>query len=324
MTLRQRLGALAVLFAIVFSGGLVLAGALAIVGRFADRHDRIVIGSKAFTESIILAEIVSQRLEQDGIQVERRFNLGATNICFEAIHSGAIDVYPEYTGTGLMAILHLSPPEDRSAVLGVVRQEFASKYDLAWLEPLGFDNTYALAMPEALAKSLGVTKISDLLRHTDLRAGFASEFLAREDGWPGLEARYRLHFKKPPSSMEAGLMYQAAASGQLDVVSAYSTDGRIATQHLRVLDDDLGFFPPYQASLLVRSDALARNPKITKLLHSLAGAIGEEEMRQMNADVDFGKRSAADVAHAFLAKAALEALEVGDAEAEPVKPDAQP
>src|SRR5262249_50670803 len=163
--------------------------------RFSGHHDRVVVGSKSFTESTILAEIVAQRLEQGGIKVERRFSLGATNICFEAIRSGAIDMYPEYTGTGLMAILHEAPRPDRAAVLETVRDEFAKRYDLVWFDPLGFDNTYALAMPEALAKRLGITKISDLLRHPDLRAGFASEFLARDDGWPGLEAQYGLHFK---------------------------------------------------------------------------------------------------------------------------------
>ena len=143
-----------------------------------------------------------------------------------------------------MAILQRDPIADRAEVLRTVRDEFKNRYDILSLDPLGFDNTYALAMPEALAKRLHITKVSDLLAHTDLRAGFASEFLARNDGWPGMSKAYGLTFKREPSSMEAGLMYQAAASGQVDVISAYSTDGRIDTLHLLVLEDDGPSSPP--------------------------------------------------------------------------------
>lgn len=297
----SRLRAVLVLFAIVGFGVLTLAGALTLVDRLGEGRDRVVVGSKAFTESIILAEIVSQWLERSGIEVERHFNLGATNICFEAIRGGAVDLYPEYTGTGLMAILHLEPADDRAGVLATVRREFEERYDITWLEPLGFDNTYALAMPEALATSRGITKVSDLLTHTDLRAGFASEFLARVDGWPGMSRKYGLTFDKEPSSMEAGLMYQAAASGQIDVISAYSTDGRIETLGLVVLEDDRGFFPPYEAVLMVRREALAERPELRAALDALAGLIDDDEMRQMNAEVDFGNRTVAEVSRAFLA-----------------------
>lgn len=297
-----RLKAILVLLAIVGAGVLTMGGALRIVDALGGRKDRIVVGSKAFTESIILSEIVSQWLERAGIPVERRFNLGATNISFEALRSGAVDLYPEYTGTGLIAILHLPPIEDRSAVLETVRREFSTRYDLMWLEPLGFNNTYALAMPESLATRMHVEKVSDLLAHTDLRAGFASEFLARDDGWPGLEKKYGLHFKHPPGSMEAGLMYQAAADGQLDVISAYSTDGRIQTQRLKVLDDDRAFFPPYEAVVVARRDALLKNPRIEPLLAELRGRITEPEMRRMNAEVDFGDRTATQVATEWLGR----------------------
>jgi glycine betaine/choline ABC-type transport system substrate-binding protein len=293
--------AIAVLAAIVLAGALAVKGALGIVDLMAGRRERIVVASKAFTESVILAEITCEWLEDNGIPVDRRFYLGATNITFEAIRSGAVDMYPEYTGTGLMAILQKPPMENRGAVLRTVRESFEASYGIEWLVPFGFDNTYALAMPEDLAARLHIEKISDLLAHTDLRAGFASEFLAREDGWPGLEKKYDLHFRSPPSSMEAGLMYQAAANGQLDVISAYSTDGRIDTFHLRVLRDDRVFFPPYEAMLMVRSDALAHTPHLWALLDQLAGTIDERRMRRMNAEVDFGTRSAEEVAREFLA-----------------------
>jgi glycine betaine/choline ABC-type transport system substrate-binding protein len=297
-----RVKAVLVLLAIVGFGVLTLAGALALIDRLQGHRDRVVVGSKAFTESIILSEIISEWLEEDGVPVERHFNLGATNISFQAIRSGAVDLYTEYTGTGLYAILHHEPIADRSAVLATVRSEFEREYGIVWLEPLGFNNTYALAVPERLSARLGITKISDLLVHTDLRAGFASEFLARDDGWPGLSRKYGLRFQQEPGSMEAGLMYQAAASGQVDVVSAYSTDGRIETQHLRVLDDDREFFPPYEPAIMIRKATLARRPGLEPRLRALAGIVADEEMRRMNAEVDFGSRSIAEVGAAFLAK----------------------
>ena len=297
-----RIKAILVLFAIVGFGIVTMTGALALVDRLSGKRDTIVVGSKAFTESIILGEIIAQWLEHSGVRVERHFNLGATNISFEAVRSGAVDMYPEYTGTGLVAILHRAPISDRTAVLQTVRDEFSRRWNLVWLDPLGFDNTYALAMPEALAARLGITKISDLKKHTDLRVGFASEFLARDDGWTGLSKKYDLRFEKEPGSMEAGLMYQAASRGQVDVISAYSTDGRIETQHLRVLEDDLGFFPPYEPAILIRRETLMTKPELEPLLRALKGSITEEEMRRMNAEADFGRRSIADVAAEFVSR----------------------
>lgn len=298
-----RIKAILVLAAILAAAVVTVGGALAFVERLGSKHDRVVVGSKAFTESIILGEILSQWLEQNGVPVERRFNLGATNIAFAAMRGGAVDLYAEYTGTGLIAILHHPPMQDRSRVFEAVNTEFEREYGIVWLPPLGFDNTYALAMPSALAARLGITKVSDLIAHPELRVGFASEFFAREDGWPGLQKAYGLRFRSEPSSMDAGLMYQAAAGNQLDVISVYSTDGRIETQRLLVLEDDRGFFPPYEAAVMVRADALARTPRLRALLEALQGTISDDQMRRMNAEVDFGSRSAADVAHAFLASA---------------------
>jgi glycine betaine/choline ABC-type transport system substrate-binding protein len=295
----HRLRALAVLLGIVLAGTLLIAGVLAAFSR--PRGDVVVVGSKAFTESVILSEIVSQWLERSGTRVERRFYLGGTHICFEAVRAGAVDLYPEYTGTGLVAILkEMAGSSSPVSVLERLRREFLSRFGLRWLDPLGFNNTYALAMPRALASRLGVRRISDLLAHPELRAGFASEFLARPDGWPGLRDTYHLTFD--PLAMKAGLMYQAAASGQVDVISAYSTDGRVKALDLVVLEDDRHFFPPYQAALVVREAALVHRPGLAAQLGALAGLIGDEEMRQMNAAVDFGGRSPEAVASAFLAQ----------------------
>ncbi len=300
-----KIRAIVVLVGIVLFGAATLAGALAVIDATQGRRDRVVVGSKAFTESIILAEITAEWLEANGVPVDRRFYLGATNITFEAIRSGAIDIYPEYTGTALIAILQRPPMPDRAAVLPTLREAFASAHQLEWIVPFGFANTYALAIPEAIANKRKIRSISDLLGNTELRAGFASEFLARQDGWPGLEQKYGLHFKRPPSALETGLMYQAAAEGQLDIISAYSTDGRVETSHLRVLRDDRDFFPPYEAMLMVRSQTLGRHPRVRELLERLTGTIDEKKMRLMNSAVDSGARSVEAVAHDFLAIAEL-------------------
>jgi glycine betaine/choline ABC-type transport system substrate-binding protein len=271
------------------------------VGSPTRHRDTVVIGSKADTEGLLLGEIMAQWLERRaGVHVDRRFQLGGTNVCFQALRSGAIDLYPEYSGTGLVAILHERPRSDRAEVFRIVRDRFASQFDLVWLDPFGFDNTYALAVPASLAASRGLRAISDLANQHDLRAGFATEFLAREDGWPGLAARYGIRFDEPPRSMEAGLMYQAASSGQLDVISAYSTDGRLNTFHLTVLADDRHFFPPYEAAPLARRELLTRHPAVREALAALAHTLDEATMRRMNARIDEGHDSPATVARAFL------------------------
>ena len=296
----RRLRGLLALFALVGLAALALRIVFALVDRRPAGRP-IVIGSKAFTEGILLGEIMAQRLEAAGVRVERRFNLGGTNICFEALRAGAIDAYAEYTGTALLAILHRPAESDPAAVLAKVREAFARTLGLVWLAPFGFNNAYALAMPRALAARLGIRRISDLVRHPRLRAGFASEFLAREDGWPGLERRYGLRFAGGPRSMEAGLMYQAAAAGQIDVISAYTTDGRIVTADLVLLEDDRRFFPPYQAAPLIRRDALTSDARVEPAFAPLGGSLDDETMRRLNLEIDSGRRTPAEVARAFLA-----------------------
>lgn len=299
-----KLRAIGVLAALVALSVVLLRLSFVVVDHDRDPHrsDLVIIGSKADTEGLLLGEILAQWLEANGgVRVERRFQLGGTQVCFEALRTGAIDLYPEYTGTGLVAILHQPPRSDRDAVLRIVRDRFASQFDLVWLEPFGFDNTYAIAVPAALAQRDALTRISDLTEHPELVAGFATEFLARADGWPGLARRYDLAFDESPRSMEAGLMYRAAASGQLDVISAYSTDGRLDTMHLTVLADDRHFFPPYEAVPLVRRELLSRHPAVRAALLRLGHTLDEPTVRRMNALVDEGHRPVRDVAHEFLA-----------------------
>lgn len=296
-----RLRALGMLGLLALVAALLLRGALALIEPSARRDGTIVVGSKAFSESVVLAEAMAQLIEQRaGLRVERRHNLGGTHLCFQALRSGAIDLYPEYTGTILVAILQRPAMRDPVAVLRVAGQQCLTRWGLLVLEPLGFENTYALAVPEALAARLSLRRISDLAGHPELRAGFATEFLARQDGWPGLRRTYGLRFDGGVRGMEAGLMYRAAATGQVDVISAYSTDGRIVTMGLRVLEDDRRFFPPYEAVPFARRDALARNPRLARLLRALRGRISVEQMRAINAEVDSGRRSVRDAAHELI------------------------
>jgi glycine betaine/choline ABC-type transport system substrate-binding protein len=294
-----RLRGLALLVGWALATAMLLAVALDAMDRRAPDGTEIVVGSKRFTESVILGEIIAQALEADGIRVRRELFLGGTNIVFRALASGAVDLYPEYSGTGLTAILGEPPVADPAAALAAVRRGFA-RYDVVWLDPLGFSDAYALAMPRKRSAELGIHTIGDLVGRQDLAAGFASEFLARQDGWPGLKARYGLSFGRGPFGMEAGLMYRAAAEGQIDVISAYSTDGRLRTLDFVVLQDDRHFFPAYDAAIVVRRQALARVPRVASALSALHGLIGEDEIRRMNAEVD-GGRPAADVARDFLA-----------------------
>lgn len=261
----------------------------------------LAVGSKAFSESWILAEIYAQRLERaTGEPVRRRHALGGTLLLFEGLRSGAVDLYPEYTGTGLVTILGRAVPEDPSTVLPIVREAFAEQWGMTWLSPQGFNNSYAMAMPRAKAEALGIRSVSDLRGHPELRAGLATEFIAREDGWPGLAARYGVTLDAEPLAMEAGLMYRAAASGEVDLISAYGTDARIDKFDLLVLEDDLEFFPPYRATPLLAPGVAQEHPEIAEALAPLAGRLTDAEMRRLNGEVDIGKRDPAVVAREWL------------------------
>jgi osmoprotectant transport system permease protein len=244
---------------------------------------RIVVGSKNFAENRLLAEMFARLLEaRTELTVERRLNLAGTQVCFEALRTGAIDLYPEYTGTGLVTILGQPPMGVRAGTLVHVRREFLDRYDLWWLSPLGFENAYELAVPAEVAGEYGLRTISDLAAvSAQLRAGLGYEFLEREDGLPGLRRAYGLEFRDIRALQQA-LKYQAAAAREIDCLDVYTTDGRLLVHDLMVLEDDRGFFPPYQAAPLVRGSALRAHPEIARVLSLLAGVLDEDRMRQLN------------------------------------------
>lgn len=246
----------------------------------------VIVGAKKFTESAVLAEIMALVLERHaGLTVERRLNLAGTHVSFEALRHGDIDLYVEYTGTGLRDILRVDAAAGgAAATFAHVSRAFHERFDLTWLAPFGFNNTYVLMMQRARAQQLGIQRLSDLASHS-LRYGVSHEFLQRPDGLPGLRRAYTLT-EAQTVGMEHDLAYQALADGSIDVADGYSTDGKLARPDFHALEDDRGFFPPYEAAPLVRSQTLARFPAIGNALALLAGRIDEETMRRLNARVE--------------------------------------
>ena len=256
----------------------------------------VVVASKPFGESYVLAEMFSQLLEARGVPVERRLGLGATEIAFSALRSGAVDVYPEYTGTGLVAILHETPSGDRAEVYRQVAAQFRARWDARWLPPLGFENTYAIAVRRSTADSLHLATLSDLARVApQLRAGLTPDFVGRADGLPGLARAYDMHFKAVRALLPA-VKYQALAAGSVDVIDGYSTDGLIARYGLVVLRDDRDFFPPYEAAPLASGSLARRNPAAIAALSELAGRLDAATMRKLNERVEVNGDAAATVA----------------------------
>ncbi|OAI41585.1 hypothetical protein AYO40_02940 [Planctomycetaceae bacterium SCGC AG-212-D15] len=250
----------------------------------------IVIGCKQDVEGQVLAEIMAQLLEDRGFAVERRFSLGGTLICFEALKRGSIDIYPEYSGTVEQAILQL-PGRGSHAHL---REQLGRRFNVEMLDFFGFSNTYALAMSRATAERLGLKRISDLTRHPELRFGFSNEFLNRADGWIGLAQAYGLSAR--PVGMEHALTYAAIHEGKLDVTDAYSTDGDLRKFDLVLLEDDRRFFPDYFAMPLVRAEL---NDATKQVLEELGGKMSQEEMQSLNQSVQ-EKKSLRDVAAQYL------------------------
>jgi len=278
----------------------ILAALAAILLAAACRdRDAVRVGSKNFTEQVILGEIAAQALEAAGFSVERRFDLGGTFVCHEAIVSGELDLYPEYTGTAFTAVLKEKPVADPARVRDTVAREYARRWKLAWLPPLGFENTFALVMRGDAARRLGIAKISDLARHPELTPGFGYEFVERADGWTGLAAAYGLAFTARPREMDLGLLYAALEQRRVDVVAGNSTDGLIAAMDLSVLEDDRRYFPPYEAAFLAR-EAVVRDAGARRALERLSGAISAGAMRRMNAAVDRDRRAPREVAGEFL------------------------
>ena len=267
------------------------------------RPDHPVIGAKNFTEQVILGELLAQEIEaKSNLKVERRFYLAGSYICQQALVSGRIDAYVEYTGTALTAILKQPVDRNPERVLATVRRLYASRYGIAVAEPLGFENTFAMVIRGDDARQLHLATLSQAATYTPKwRLGVGYEFEQRPDGLAGLSNAYGLRFSGPPRTMDLGLLYRALNAHQVDMIAANSTDGPIQAFGLTALQDDRHYFPPYQAIPLVRAEAMQRWPQIQPALDALAGRITADDMRTMNEAIDGKHRDPADVVHEFRA-----------------------
>ena len=258
------------------------------------------VGSKDFTEQLILAEMIAQLLESDGIEVRRQFELGG-DLCHRAMLTGNMDIYVEYTGTAFTAILKHEPLTDPHEVYNRVKQEYKSLFEIEVLEPLGFNNTFAILVRGSEARRLGLKSISDAAAYAPKwRAGFGQDFMSRQDGYPGFARTYGLKFREQPREMDLALTYRALAAGQVDLIAGNSTDGLIDKLDLTQLEDDRRYFPPYEAVPLVRKQTLDRYPRVGDAIRRLAGRLTDAEMRRLNYAVDGEHRDVKDVVRDFL------------------------
>lgn len=264
--------------------------------------DTVVVGSKFFTEQDILGELVATWIERTtDLAVRRRLHLGGTFICHEALTTGELDLYVEYTGTALTAILERPPVQDPEGVFRTVREAYRERWNLEWTDRLGFENTFAMLVRRSMADSLGLATVSDLARHAgSLRLGVNYEFVEREDGLPGLRETYDMSFRGEPRTMELGLIYRALAEGKVDVVAGNSTDGQIEALDLAMLEDDRRYFPPYHAAPVVDAGLLERHPELRRSLERLGGRIDTPEMRRLNRLVNVEGRDFREVARAWV------------------------
>jgi osmoprotectant transport system substrate-binding protein len=271
------------------------------------QRPHLTIGSKFFTEQVVLAELLAQHIEaRTGVHVDRKSNLGGTLLCHKALLAGELDLYVEYTGTALTGVLNESPSGDPHEVCNRVKQAYAQHFNLEVTEPLGFENTFAMVVRGDDAQRFHLRNTSDLVPYAPkMRAGFGYEFLERPDGFKGWSHRYGLHFAAQPSVMDLGLIYRALVDKKVDIVAGNSTDGLIDALHLVPLIDDKHYFPPYDAVPIVRRDALAKFPQLRPALADLAHKISAEEMRHLNAEVDANQRDADAVVRAFRASKSL-------------------
>lgn len=269
----------------------------------ASSSERIVVASKDFTESRILAELVAQAIEsKTGLPVERRFELSG-DVLHSAMLSGQIDSYVEYTGTAFTAILKHRPITDPRAVYDQVKQDYESQFNLEWLDPLGFNNTFAILVRGDDAQRLNLKTVSDAARFAhEWRAGFGQDFMSRADGYPGFAQAYGLKFSAPPLEMDLSLTYQALANHQVDLIAGNSTDGLIDKLGLFQLEDDRRYFPPYEAAPVFRKATLERHPQIVDAMKALAGKLTDAEMRRLNYAVDAEKRDVKEVVREFLSR----------------------
>lgn len=292
-----RLISIITLAAVLLTG----CGAIPGTGSGSSSSATIRVGSKDFTEEFILGEMYAQILENAGFKVERKLNLGGTPVAQQALVNKQIDLYPEYTGTGLLTVLKQPVSSDQQAVFKTVHDQYLQKFNLVWLDPAPMNDTQALAMTQAGSKKFGVTTFSEMAaKANQLVMVGPPEFQEREDGLPGMKKVYGNFTLKAYKAVDPGLRYQALTSGQADVAVAFGTDGQIAADNLVVLKDDKNMFPPYQVAPVVRKEVLDANPKISQLLNQLAPKLTDDVMRQLNYQVDGKKMEPAAVAKAFL------------------------
>lgn len=288
---------------------LILAAVSLIAGSgCAPSHQNcIVVGSKNFTESFILGELIAQQIEaHTHLKVERRFYLAGTYICQQAMLAGRVDIYPEYTGTALTAVLKQDARGDKASVYHRVKAQYERRFDLTLGPAFGFNDTFAMEIRGADARRLGLKTLSQAAQFTPRwRAGFGYEFMERLDGYRGLAATYDLHFAEQPRVMDLGLLARALKDHQIDFAGGNTTDGLIPALDLFVLEDDRHYFPPYEAVPVIREQTAQQHPEIVSALAALRGAISDAEMQQMNYAVDAQHRDTADVAREFLRRKSL-------------------
>lgn len=267
----------------------------------------LAVGSKDFTEEFLVAEMYALLLEDAGFEVERKLNLGGTPIAHQAILDGDIDLYPEYSSTGLLTVLGMEPMSDAEEIVETVRREYEERFDITWLQPAPFNNSQALATTRAVAEEYGLETYSDLAEQAgQLVLGGPAEFTEREDGLPGLQAEYGgFEFEEYVQLGTGPLRYDALQEGRIDVVVAFGTDGRIAGDDLVVLEDDRNYYPVYQIAPVVRLDTLAGNGRIADVLNQLAPLLTDQVMSRLNYEVDVAGREYPDVALEFLQESGL-------------------
>ena len=266
------------------------------------RVPTIVVGSKDFTEQVILGEILAQHIEkQTGVRVDRKLHLGGTLLAHQALVQGSIDLYPEYTGTALTAVLKQPPAFDRAAVLETVRSAYRRQWRLNWLSPLGFTDTFAMMVRGEMARAAKLTTISDAARARAWRLGAGYEFKQRPDGLDGLLKAYDLRTQGDPVTMDLGLLFSALQGRQVDMIAANSTDGLASVMDVAILQDDRHYFPPYECAVVARQETMERFPKLRPALELLSGKIDDETMRKLNYQMDGRHRPVAEIAAEFLA-----------------------
>jgi len=280
----------------------ILSAVVLLLPSCSSRSNLIVVGSKNFTESMILGEIIAQQIEaHTHLKVERRFYLAGSYICHQAILAGRIDIYPEYTGTALTAILKLPASSDRADVYQRVKSEYKHRFGLTLGASFGFNDTFAMEIRGADARRLNIKTLSQAAAFApQWHAGFGYEFMERPDGYKGLAATYGLHFAESPRVMDLGLLARALTDHQIDMAAGNATDGLIPALDLFVLEDDRHYFPPYEAVPVIREQTLREHPELEGALAGLAGKISDAEMQRLNYAVDGQHHDVKDVVHEFL------------------------